>query len=78
MPRQRRGAAAPSRSAPSRPTAAPAGRSNVTPPQPQNRNMSSTAQNLPARTNQPTAPQKGQAPAQQGSGLFGQMASTAA
>ncbi|KAI9716090.1 MAG: hypothetical protein M1812_005517 [Candelaria pacifica] len=77
MPRQRRGAATPSRNAPARPTAAPAGRSTVTPPQPQNRNMS-TAQHLPARTNQPVAPAKGQAPAQQGSGLFGQMASTAA
>ncbi|KAI9703265.1 MAG: hypothetical protein M1836_007831 [Candelina mexicana] len=77
MPRQRRGAAAPSRNAPSRPIAAPAGRSTVTPPQPQNRNMS-TAQHLPAKTNQPAAPTNGQAPAQQGSGLFGQMASTAA
>ncbi|MCJ1299112.1 hypothetical protein MMC08_001903 [Hypocenomyce scalaris] len=71
MPRQRRGSAAPARSAPTRPTAAPA-RPNVTPPQPPSRGAATAAA--------PTT-QKPQAPGQQssgGSGLFGQMASTAA
>ncbi|KAI9819195.1 MAG: hypothetical protein M1827_007351 [Pycnora praestabilis] len=75
MPRQRRGAATPARSAPSRPTAAPA-RSSV-PSQPQNR-ASSTAQHLPAKNNATGAPTRTQAPAGQSPGLFGQMASTAA
>ncbi|KAA6408155.1 MAG: hypothetical protein FRX48_07897 [Lasallia pustulata] len=71
MPRQRRGSAAPARSAPTRPTTAPA-RPNVTPPQPPSRGAATAAA--------PTA-QKPQVPVQQGSagsGLFGQMASTAA
>lgn len=73
MPRQSRGRAAPARSAPSRPAAAPQ-RSNVTPPGPPARSAT-TAAHPPA-----VAGQKAGVPAQQGSspGLFGQMASTAA
>ncbi|MCJ1358811.1 MAG: hypothetical protein MMC33_008811 [Icmadophila ericetorum] len=69
MPRQRRSATPAARSAPTRPAAASA-RPNVTPPQPQSRNTS-TAAYPPATTQQP--PQAGKS-----SGLFGQMASTAA
>ena len=72
MPRQRRGAAAPARSAPVRPAAAPS-RSNVTSAQPPVR-TASTAAHPPATTQQAGPPaQVGQSP-----GLFGQMASTAA
>lgn len=73
MPRQSRGRAAPARSAPSRPVAAPQ-RSNVTPPGPPARSATTVA-HPPA-----VAGQKPGVPAQQGSspGLFGQMASTAA
>lgn len=73
MPRQSRGRAAPARSAPSRPVAAPQ-RSNVTPPGPPARSATTVA-HPPA-----VAGQKAGVPAQQGSspGLFGQMASTAA
>ncbi|KAI9769418.1 MAG: hypothetical protein M1840_004120 [Geoglossum simile] len=74
MPRQRRGAAAPARSAPSRPTIAPA-RPNVT-SQPPNR-PSSTAAYPPAATNQSLPPAQAQAQPRT-PGLFGQMASTAA
>ena len=70
MPRQRRGSAAPARSAPSRPTVAP-GRPNVTPPQ-QTTRPTSTA------THQSPAAVAAQKPGTQSSGLFGQMASTAA
>ncbi|MCJ1235976.1 hypothetical protein MMC14_003952 [Varicellaria rhodocarpa] len=71
MPRQRGGSGrAPARSAPSRPTSAPA-RPNVTPPQ---QRSATTAAHQPTTTKQPQA----QAPAIQGPGLFGQMASTAA
>ena len=74
MPRQRggssRGPAVPVRSAPSRPTTAPA-RPNVTPPQ---QRSATTAAHPPTATQQPQAP----AQASQGSGLFGQMMSTAA
>ncbi|PGH26712.1 hypothetical protein AJ80_01658 [Polytolypa hystricis UAMH7299] len=69
MARQRRGAA-PARSAPSRPTAAPPARPAGT-PMTQQRPASTSAAPPPAAAQQ--------APAQsQGSGLFGQMASTAA
>ncbi|MCJ1260012.1 hypothetical protein MMC24_007852 [Lignoscripta atroalba] len=73
MPRQgRRAAAAPSRSAPSRPTVAPA-RPNVTPPQQPTR-PAGTLAHPPASSQQAQKPtQAGQSP-----GLFGQMASTAA
>ncbi|KAI4135860.1 MAG: hypothetical protein LQ347_000313 [Umbilicaria vellea] len=71
MPRQRRGSAAPARSAPARPTVAPS-RPNVTPPQPPSRGAATAAA---PTTQQPHVPaQKGSA----GPGLFGQMASTAA
>ncbi|MCJ1367697.1 hypothetical protein MMC16_006831 [Acarospora aff. strigata] len=75
MPRQRRGAAAPARSAPTRPTAAPA-RPHVTPPQPQHR-PSSTAAHPPATTQQAHPPAAQQAQGKS-PGMFGQMASTAA
>ncbi|KAK5164338.1 uncharacterized protein LTR77_010034 [Saxophila tyrrhenica] len=66
MPRQSRG---PARSAPSRPTAA----SRPAPaPQPPQARQASTAAHPPAQAQQPQAQQGG------GSGLFGQMASTAA
>jgi hypothetical protein len=69
MPRQRRGAAAPARSAPSRPTTAPA-RPNVT-PQPPNR-ASSSAAYPPATANQPLPPAQVQAQPRT-PGLFGQV-----
>ena len=75
MPRQSRGRAAPARSAPSRPVAAPQ-RSNATPPGPLARSAT-TAAHPPAVAGQKAAG----VPAQQGGsspGLFGQMASTAA
>ncbi|KAH0543765.1 hypothetical protein FGG08_001947 [Glutinoglossum americanum] len=75
MPRQRRGAAAPARSAPSRPTVATA-RPNVTSPQSQSR-PSTTAAYPPATTSRPGPPAQTQAQGS-GPGLFGQMASTAA
>ena len=71
MPRQRggssRGPAAPARSAPSRPTLAQA-RPNVTPPQ---QRSATTTAHTPVTTQQPQQ-------VSQGSGIFGQMASTAA
>ncbi|MCJ1248616.1 hypothetical protein MMC30_005834 [Trapelia coarctata] len=67
MPRQRGRSAAPARSTPSRPTVA-AARPNVTPPQQASRSTSTAAH--------PPAVQQPQASG--GSGLFGQMASTAA
>lgn len=67
MPR-RRGGAAPARSSPSRPTAPPARA-----PAPQQTRQASTAA-APGRTAQQAPPQQ----AAGGSGLFGQMASTAA
>jgi len=70
MPRQSRGGAGPARSAPSRPTVAPS-RPNVAPPQQRNLN---TAAHPTATT---ATPQRSQQ-ANSGSGLFGQMASTAA
>lgn len=71
MPRQRRGAAAPARHAPARPTVAPK-QPNVTPQQPSR--STSTAAYPPANVNQSGQPtQAGKSP-----GLFGQMASTAA
>ncbi|EXJ82374.1 hypothetical protein A1O3_06187 [Capronia epimyces CBS 606.96] len=70
MARQR----GPARSAPSRPTAAPAPRSVA--PQQQHRPMSTTAA-APAQQ-QAAHPPPAQAQASQGPGLFGQMASTAA
>lgn len=72
MPRQRRGAATPARSAPARPAAAP-NRPNVTPSQQPTRTASTAA--LPPATAQQSGPpsQAGKSP-----GLFGQMASTAA
>ena len=69
MPR-RRGAAAPARSAPSRPTTAQ--NRQVTPQQPANRSSSTTAQ-PPAAAAPGATSQAGRGP-----GLFGQMASTAA
>ena len=71
MPRQRR-SAAPARSAPSRPTAAPA---RQVPPSGQQHRPATTAAHPSAVGNKPGVPaqQGGQAP-----GLFGQMASTAA
>ncbi|WEW57525.1 hypothetical protein PRK78_002992 [Emydomyces testavorans] len=72
MPRQRRGAApTPARSAPTRPTAA-----RPAPAQTQHR-PSSTAAAPPASAAQQTAPPQA-AQQSQGSGLFAQMASTAA
>ncbi|KAL9619291.1 MAG: hypothetical protein Q9160_006056 [Pyrenula sp. 1 TL-2023] len=75
MPRSRRGGAAPSRpaAAPSRPTAAPA--RPAAPMQQQSRPASTAT--APARTPQQQAPPQQQAQSG-GSGLFGQMASTAA
>ncbi|KAL9120410.1 MAG: hypothetical protein Q9187_003033 [Circinaria calcarea] len=73
MPRQRGRSAAPARSAPSRPTPAPA-RPNVTPPQQGPSRTATTAAHPPATSQQPHPP----AQASGGSGLFGQMASTAA
>ncbi|KAI9674037.1 MAG: hypothetical protein M1829_003880 [Trizodia sp. TS-e1964] len=70
MARQRR--SAPARSGPSRPTAAPAR------PSPQNRGMSTTAYPPSAPAKQGAMTSAPSAPQQQGSGLFGQMASTAA
>ncbi|KAK2743406.1 hypothetical protein FQN57_004871 [Myotisia sp. PD_48] len=67
MPRQRRAAATPARSAPSRPQAAPAR------PAPQQQRSSSTAAPQQAAPPAAAAPQ-----ASAGSGLFGQMAATAA
>ncbi|KAI9795477.1 MAG: hypothetical protein M1833_007007 [Piccolia ochrophora] len=71
MPRRR---GAPARGAPSRPVPAPA-RPNVTPPQPPSRPASGVAHPGGPANQRQTAmqPQK-----QQSSGLFGQMASTAA
>ncbi len=72
MPRQRRGAAAPARSAPARPTVAP-NRPNVTPPHQPNR-PATTAAGPPAIAQQAgVSAQPGKQP-----GMFGQMASTAA
>lgn len=70
MPRQRRGAT-PARNAPARPTA-PQSRPKVM-PQPQHRSTSTTS-------HPPQTAQQAGAPTQagKGSGLFGQMASTAA
>ena len=71
MPRQRGGSGrAPARSAPNRPTSAPA-RPNVTSPQ---QRSATTVAHPPTTTKQAQAP----APASQSPGLFGQMASTAA
>ena len=70
MPRQRRSSAAPARSTSSRPTVAPK-RPNVTPPQQTTRPTSTAAHQNPTAV----AAQK---PGAQSSGLFGQMASTAA
>lgn len=68
MPRQRRGATAPTRHAPARPTVAP-----TKPPQQSARNIS-TSTHAAVATQQPGPPaQTGKSP-----GLFGQMASTAA
>ena len=71
MPRSRGGAGG---RAPSRPTAAPASRSNNAPPQ--QRPHSTMAQ--PQAGQKPQQQQAPPAQGQQGSGLFGQMASTAA
>ncbi|KAL2219148.1 hypothetical protein M432DRAFT_638752 [Thermoascus aurantiacus ATCC 26904] len=71
MPRQRRGAATPARSAPTRPTAAPA---SAAAPQAQQHRPASTVAHSPAPA-QPAPPQVQQS---QGPGLFSQMASTAA
>ena len=70
MPRSRGGRSAPARapSAPSRPTA----------PAPPPRSMGNQQQTRPMSTATQKAPPQAQAGAQQGSGLFGQMASTAA
>ncbi|KKZ64548.1 hypothetical protein EMCG_01427 [[Emmonsia] crescens] len=75
MARQRRGAAPAARSAPSRPTAAPA-----RPAPAQQQRSASTAAHPPATTSAAHPPAAQAPPAQQsaGSGLFGQMASTAA
>ncbi|KAK4905276.1 hypothetical protein LTR28_000785, partial [Elasticomyces elasticus] len=68
MPRQSRG---PSSSAPKRPVAAPA-----RPPTPQQARPASTAAHPPATQHAPPPAQQAQSSG--GSGLFGQMASTAA
>ncbi len=72
MPRQQRRAAAPSRSAPARPTVAPQPRPAMAPPQ----NRQATTLARPGQQSGPPATTG--AGAQQSPGLFGQMASTAA
>ncbi|PLN82157.1 hypothetical protein BDW42DRAFT_167265 [Aspergillus taichungensis] len=78
MPRQRRGAApTPARSAPTRPTVAPAARPA---PAQQHSQPHSTAAHPQQQSHQAPPPQAAAPPVQQsqGPGLFGQMASTAA